>query len=75
MESVAEGVTTTSAAWKLSQRLGLEMPITQRIHQVLYENAKPVTIVTEMLGAQGRHELYGRRWRLVSLFRKSSKRN
>jgi glycerol-3-phosphate dehydrogenase (NAD(P)+) len=74
MESVAEGVATTSAAWKLSQQLGLEMPITQRIHRVLYEDANPETVITEMLGAQGRHELYGRRWNLASLFRKPKKR-
>jgi len=75
MEGVAEGVATTSAAWKLSHQLGLEMPITQRIHQVLYEDAKPQTVISEMLGAQGRHELYGRRWNLASLFRKPKKRN
>ncbi len=68
MESVAEGVSTTDAAWKLARQLGLEMPITERIHQVLYKNTKPETVITELLGARGRHELQGRRWNLASLF-------
>ncbi len=38
---VAEGVTTASSAWKLSQKMGVEMPITAQIHALLYEG-KPV---------------------------------
>jgi glycerol-3-phosphate dehydrogenase (NAD(P)+) len=38
---VAEGVTTASSAWKLAAKMGVEMPITEQVHALLYE-AKPI---------------------------------
>ena len=69
MTGVAEGLTTIIAAWNLAQQLGLEMPITEKVYDVLYNGAEPKQVIVELLGAQGRHELVGRRWRLFSLFR------
>ncbi|MDY6907151.1 MAG: NAD(P)H-dependent glycerol-3-phosphate dehydrogenase [Chloroflexota bacterium] len=39
MGSVVEGVATTAAAIAMARRLGVEMPITERIYRVLYEGA------------------------------------
>ncbi len=69
MDGVAEGVTTTLVAWNLAQQLELEMPITENIYQVLYKDAEPRQVLVELLGAEGRHELAGRKWKLFSLFR------
>ena len=69
MDCVAEGVSTTLAAWNLAQQLELEMPITERIYQALYNGADPRQIMVELLGDEGRHELAGRKWKLFSLFR------
>lgn len=69
MDGVAEGVATTRAAWTVAQKLGLEMPITGKIYQVLYNNVDPHQVAIELMGLQGRHELAGRRWGLFSLFR------
>ncbi len=69
MTELAEGVTTTLVAHKLSQQLDLEMPITERIYQILYENADPRQAAMELMGGNTRHELSGRRWKLFSLFR------
>jgi glycerol-3-phosphate dehydrogenase (NAD(P)+) len=69
MNQVAEGVNTTLVAHNLAQQLGLEMPITEKIYQVLYENADPKLAAIELIGGNARHELSGRRWRLFSLFR------
>ena len=69
MTGVAEGVTTTIAAWNLAQQFGLEMPITEKIYQVLYEGLDPRQVIIEILGTEGRHELAGRKWKLVSFFR------
>jgi glycerol-3-phosphate dehydrogenase (NAD(P)+) len=69
MTGVAEGVTTTMVAWNLAQQLGIEMPITEKIHQVLYEGLDPRQVIIEILGTEGRHELAGRKWKLVSFFR------
>ncbi len=70
MSGVAEGVTTTLVARNLAHNLGLEMPITERIYKVLYENADPKDVAAEMMGGNVRHELSGRRWRLFSLFKR-----
>lgn len=74
MTEVAEGVNTTLVATNLAQQLGLEMPITEKIHQVLYEDADPRQAAVELMGGNAKHELSGRRWRLFSLFRRR-KRN
>ena len=70
MVGVAEGVSTTIAVWNLAQQLGLEMPITEKIYEVLYNGAEPRQVIVELLGTGGRHELAGRKWKLFSLFRR-----
>ncbi len=35
---VAEGVTTAKSAYQLSQKLGVELPITNAVYRVIYEN-------------------------------------
>ncbi len=69
MAGVVEGVSTTLVVWNLAQQLQLEMPITEKIYEVLYKDADPHQVITELLGAEGRHELAGRKWRLFSFFR------
>jgi len=70
MGSVAEGVATTIAARNLAQQLGVEMPITEKIDQVLYGGVDPRRAATELMGAETKHELTGRKWKLFSLFRR-----
>jgi len=70
MTGVAEGVSTTVAVWNLAQQLGLEMPITEKIYQVLYEGLEPRQVIIEILGNEGRHELAGRKWKLFSFFKR-----
>jgi glycerol-3-phosphate dehydrogenase (NAD(P)+) len=69
MHEVAEGVNTTLVANNISQQLGLEMPITEKIYQVLYENMDCKKAAYWLMGGAAGHELAGRRWRLFSLFR------
>jgi glycerol-3-phosphate dehydrogenase (NAD(P)+) len=70
MAGVAEGVSTTAAVWDIAQQLQLEMPITERIYQVLYDGADARQTITELLGARGKHELAGRRWKLFPFLRR-----
>jgi len=70
MTGVAEGVSTALVAWNLAQKLGLEMPITEKVYQVLYENADPRRAAAEMMGGNAKHELSGRKWKLFSFFRR-----
>ena len=66
MAGVAEGVTTAAAVWDQAKKLNLEMPITEKIYQILYENAAVCDVIPEILGTSCRHELAGRRWKLFS---------
>ncbi|MEE9520999.1 MAG: NAD(P)H-dependent glycerol-3-phosphate dehydrogenase [Dehalococcoidales bacterium] len=74
MTGVVEGVNTTIAARELAQRLGVEMPITEKIYQVLFEGADPRQAIVEAMAAEARHELAGQKWELSSLF-KNEKRS
>lgn len=48
-ETVAEGVITTEAAYKLSKKMSAEMPITEKIYEVLYKNKSPGRAVGELM--------------------------
>ncbi len=69
MNGVAEGVSTTIAALDIAQKIGLEMPITEKIYQVLYEGVDPRRAASDLMAAESRHELVGRKWKLASIFR------
>jgi glycerol-3-phosphate dehydrogenase (NAD(P)+) len=73
MTEVAEGINTTLVAQNLAQQLGLEMPITEKLYQVLYEDADPRQAAAELMGGNAKHELSGRRWRLFSFLRRSQR--
>jgi glycerol-3-phosphate dehydrogenase (NAD(P)+) len=49
MLQVAEGVRTTASAWELARREGVEMPITQQVHRILFESADPLAATTELM--------------------------
>jgi len=70
MDGVAEGVSTTFVAWNLAQQMGLEMPITEKIYQVLYSGVDPRQAAAELIAAEAKHELAGRKWKLFSFFRR-----
>jgi glycerol-3-phosphate dehydrogenase (NAD(P)+) len=75
MTNVAEGVNTTIGARNLAHQLKLEMPITERIYQVLFEGADPNEAAIGVVINQGRHELVGKRWKLFSMFRRHRRKN
>jgi glycerol-3-phosphate dehydrogenase (NAD(P)+) len=62
MTGVAEGVTTVAAVWDQARKLNIEMPITEKLFHVLYEDAPVCDVMAEILGTSCRHELAGRRW-------------
>ena len=74
MNCVAEGVTTTKVTYRLAQEMELEMPITERIYQVLYKGADPRKTTTGLMSVAASHELAGRKWKLFSLFRRRRKK-
>ncbi|MEP7337787.1 MAG: NAD(P)H-dependent glycerol-3-phosphate dehydrogenase [Acidobacteriota bacterium] len=49
MREVAEGVKTAKAAYQLAVRLGIEMPITTGVYQMLYEGKSPRELEVELM--------------------------
>lgn len=56
MRMVAEGVKTTLSAYQLSQKLGVVMPITEQMYQILYNDKDPCQAVSELMLRQPRAE-------------------
>lgn len=48
-EMVVEGVTTAASAYELSRKAGVEMPITEKIYELLYYDKKPKDAVRELM--------------------------
>lgn len=46
---VVEGVPTTRAAYKLAQKYRVEMPITEKVYEVLYNNLQPREAVLQLM--------------------------
>ncbi len=49
MRMVAEGVKTAESTYLLAQRLGVEMPITEQVYRVLYEDKSPRQAVLDLM--------------------------
>lgn len=54
---VVEGVHMTRAALKLSEKLGVELPITKQVHDVLFSDKPPRQAMRELMERELRHEL------------------
>lgn len=48
-ESVVEGITTCESVVALAERYGVEMPITQAVYKVLFENKPVQTAITDLM--------------------------
>jgi glycerol-3-phosphate dehydrogenase (NAD(P)+) len=49
MTQVAEGVSTCLAARDLARRAGIEMPIVEKMHEILYEKKPTATAIRELM--------------------------
>lgn len=56
MKEVAEGIKTTAALSRLATRLGIEMPISNEVHSVLYEGKSPLAAATTLMDRPLRDE-------------------
>jgi glycerol-3-phosphate dehydrogenase (NAD(P)+) len=59
MRMVAEGVKTTLSAYQLARQLGVAMPITEQMYQILYNDKDPRQAVSELMLRQLRAEGHG----------------
>ena len=53
---VAEGVGTTAATLELARKMGVEMPITEQMHAVLYLGRSPRDAIRELMERRLKHE-------------------
>ncbi len=49
MRMVAEGITTSKAVLSLARRAGVEMPITEKVVEVLWEGKEPAQVIKELM--------------------------
>jgi len=56
MVMVAEGVKTTRSVHQLSQKLGVEMPISGQVYRVLFDDKRPHNAVTELMTRDAKEE-------------------
>lgn len=54
---VVEGVKTTKSAYRMSKELGVEMPITEEIYNLLYNNVNIKESVSRLMGRNKKHEM------------------
>ena len=54
---IIEGVANTQSAWQLAKKIGIEMPITNEIHKVLYEDANAQKSVYSLMTRSKAHEV------------------
>ena len=56
---VAEGITTTRAAYDLSKKHNIDMPITEQVYLTLYEQKPPKEAVRDLMNRTLKSEFYG----------------
>jgi glycerol-3-phosphate dehydrogenase (NAD(P)+) len=59
MKMVAEGVKTTKAARQLARQHGVEMPIVEEVHLVLFEDKPPKQATADLMSREPKHEHWG----------------
>ncbi|MCX8031258.1 MAG: NAD(P)-dependent glycerol-3-phosphate dehydrogenase [Thermodesulfovibrionales bacterium] len=56
---VAEGIATAQAAYELSVKFGVEMPITEQVFLTLYSNKSPQVALSDLMNRSLKTEFYG----------------
>jgi glycerol-3-phosphate dehydrogenase (NAD(P)+) len=59
MVMVAEGVNTTKAAFQLAKQRGVEVPIINEVHQILFEGKDPKNAVYDLMTRAAKFEDWG----------------
>ncbi len=58
MVMVAEGIKTTESAYKLAQNYQVEMPITEQMYKILFENKNPKAAVLDLMKRDPKSEIW-----------------
>ncbi|MDQ1266311.1 MAG: NAD(P)H-dependent glycerol-3-phosphate dehydrogenase [Bacteroidota bacterium] len=58
MKMVAEGVTTTESAYHLALKHGVDMPITEQMYRILFNNLDPKDGLKNLMNRKGKNEYW-----------------
>ena len=61
MQQVAEGVRSTRSVRDLAARIGIEMPIVEQVHEMLYHAKSPQVVVEELMTRESKPEFQAAR--------------
>ncbi|MCX7735272.1 MAG: NAD(P)H-dependent glycerol-3-phosphate dehydrogenase [Candidatus Kapabacteria bacterium] len=56
MKMIAEGVFTTQSAYDLGMKHGVELPIVEQVHKILFENVKPSDAINDLMTRKTKRE-------------------
>ena len=56
MNMIAEGIKTSQAAYNLSKKMKVEMPVATEVYRIIYEGKNPQEAVKDLMGRQLREE-------------------
>ena len=59
MDQIAEGILTTKSVCALAKKNNVEMPITNEIYNVLFEDKDPMKAVKELMLREPKSEIEG----------------
>jgi glycerol-3-phosphate dehydrogenase (NAD(P)+) len=59
MNMVAEGVKTAKSVYDMAKATGVEMPISEQVYQVLYEDKEPAQALVDLMGRELKRESFG----------------
>ncbi len=51
-KTVAEGVRTTQSVYQLARKLGVELPLTEQVYRILYEDKDPAQAVRDLMSRE-----------------------
>lgn len=57
-KQVAEGIKTTLSVYKLSQKLNIEMPITEQVYLIIYRNKDPKKAIKDLMTRELKPEFH-----------------
>jgi glycerol-3-phosphate dehydrogenase (NAD(P)+) len=57
MLMVAEGIATTKSAYQLAQKVGVEVPIVEQVHRILFEGKDPLRACYDLMTRDPKDEL------------------
>ena len=57
MSMIAEGVKTTRSVYEWSKHLNIEMPITEMVHKVLFDDKNPMEAMYELMTRESKEEV------------------